>query len=276
MGKPAARAGDWHECPMVESVSGKLHLGGSIVEGNETVLIGGKPAATVGDACMCVGGMDTITSGSTGVFIGGKPAARRGDGCAHGGIIMGGLGTVLIGERGKEDKKDEWKEPSTKEKVKIINQTIKLCVEVLESKLKSMLEYDRQLYKDFEKWFGVVTKDKRDTILKRIRRTLDVCKDLRIQDFELVDVAGNEDEYGSVYREKGDRPRINLGVRFWKIKNGCEKSRAGVVIHELSHFKNIGKTDDYAYGIQGCLGLAEHYPNEALYNADSYELFIRG
>jgi hypothetical protein len=63
-----------------------------------TVLIGGMPAATLGDMCTCAGPPDTIILGSVGVMIGGKPAARMGDMCAHGGTIVVGCPTVLIGE----------------------------------------------------------------------------------------------------------------------------------------------------------------------------------
>lgn len=62
------------------------------------MLIGGVPAAVMGDMCTCVGPPDTIVLGSTGVLIGGKPAARMGDMCAHGGTIVVGCPTVLIGE----------------------------------------------------------------------------------------------------------------------------------------------------------------------------------
>lgn len=62
-----------------------------------TVLIGGAPAAVVGDMCTCVGPPDTIAMGSPVVLIGGKPAARLGDNCAHGGVITVGCPTVLIG-----------------------------------------------------------------------------------------------------------------------------------------------------------------------------------
>lgn len=97
MGKPAARIGDMHVCPM--STGPVPHVGGPIVgPGAPTVMIGGMPAAVMGDMCTCVGPPDTIILGSTGVFIGGKPAARMGDQCAHGGIIVLGLPTVLIGE----------------------------------------------------------------------------------------------------------------------------------------------------------------------------------
>src|ERR1044072_3060585 len=97
--KPAARLGDGHECPMVEP-NGTPHVGGPVIgPGCATVIIEGKPAATEGDACGCVGPPDKITSGSAGVFIGGKPAARTGDSCEHGGIVIGSSTTVFIGER---------------------------------------------------------------------------------------------------------------------------------------------------------------------------------
>ena len=100
MGKPAARIGDMHMCPMVTpGLPPVPHVGGPITgPGCPTVLIGGMPAAVMGDMCVCVGPPDTIVLGSTGVFIGGKPAARMGDQCAHGGAITLGCPTVLIGE----------------------------------------------------------------------------------------------------------------------------------------------------------------------------------
>ena len=74
------------------------HVGGPIVgPGMPTVLIGGQPAATMGDMCVCVGPPDVIAAGSATVLIGGKPAARMGDMTAHGGSIVVGCPTVLIG-----------------------------------------------------------------------------------------------------------------------------------------------------------------------------------
>ena len=100
MGKPAARIGDMHICPMVTpGLPPVPHVGGPITgPGCPTVLIGGMPAAVMGDMCTCVGPPSTVVLGSTGVFIGGKPAARMGDMTAHGGTITNGLPTVLIGE----------------------------------------------------------------------------------------------------------------------------------------------------------------------------------
>ena len=96
MGKPAARVGDLHTCPLATPVP---HVGGPILPpGVINVLIGGLPAATILNMCVCVGPPDMIIKGSTGVFIGGRPAARMGDNTVHGGVIMSGCLTVLIGE----------------------------------------------------------------------------------------------------------------------------------------------------------------------------------
>ena len=96
MPQPAARVGDMHVCPMVTAVV--PHVGGPILPpGGLTVLIGGMPAARVGDMATCVGPPDVIALGSFTVLIGGMPAARMGDLTAHGGTIVLGCPTVLIG-----------------------------------------------------------------------------------------------------------------------------------------------------------------------------------
>jgi uncharacterized Zn-binding protein involved in type VI secretion len=96
MGMPAARVGDMHVCPMVTGVV--PHVGGPVLPpGGIPVLIGGMPAARVGDMATCVGPPDVIALGSFTVLIGGMPAARLGDMTAHGGSLVMGCPTVLIG-----------------------------------------------------------------------------------------------------------------------------------------------------------------------------------
>ncbi len=126
MGMPAARMGDMHVCPMFTVLI--PHVGGPI-KGPcaPTVLIGSTPAARVTDLAVCggpppppippgtpapvamamatafaaalagIGPPDVIALGSFKVFIGGMPAARMTDLTAHGGTIMIGCPTVLIG-----------------------------------------------------------------------------------------------------------------------------------------------------------------------------------
>jgi len=93
---PAARITDMHTCPMVTGVV--PHVGGPVTgPGEPTVLIGKLPASVVGDSCVCVGPPDTVAKGSATVLIGGMPAARLGDSTGHGGSIVLGCFTVMIG-----------------------------------------------------------------------------------------------------------------------------------------------------------------------------------
>lgn len=88
-----------HTCPMLTpGIPPIPHVGGPIIgPGSPMVLIGKMPAAVMGDNCVCVGPPDVIVKGSATVMIGGKPAARLGDTTAHGGSIVLGCPTVIIG-----------------------------------------------------------------------------------------------------------------------------------------------------------------------------------
>ena len=96
MGMPASRITDMHVCPMVTGIV--PHVGGPILPpGAVTVLIGGLPAARVTDMATCVGPPDVIVLGSFTVFTMKMPQARLGDTTAHGGKIVLGYPTVLVG-----------------------------------------------------------------------------------------------------------------------------------------------------------------------------------
>ncbi len=93
---PAARITDMHTCPMA---TGPVpHVGGPLLPpGVPTVLIGNLPAAVMGNPAVCVGPPDTVIKGSATVMINNRPAARMGDTTVHGGSIVSGLPTVMIG-----------------------------------------------------------------------------------------------------------------------------------------------------------------------------------
>jgi uncharacterized Zn-binding protein involved in type VI secretion len=93
---PASRITDMHVCPMF---TGPVpHVGGPILPpGGITVLIGGLPAARVGDMCVCVGPPDVIVTGAFTVLIKGMPAAHMTSMTAHGGTVILGCPTVLVG-----------------------------------------------------------------------------------------------------------------------------------------------------------------------------------
>lgn len=92
---PASRMTDMHVCPMVTGVV--PHVGGPIIAVGVTVLTAMLPQAVATDKAICVGPPDVIVKGSMTVLVGGKPAARMGDTCAHGGTIVLGCPMVMIG-----------------------------------------------------------------------------------------------------------------------------------------------------------------------------------
>jgi len=100
--KLAARIGDFHQC--LKSEPGPIpHVGGPILPPNPpkdpNVFIGGLPAAVKDSQCFCVGvPPSSITTASQSVFINGKGAARKDDLTKHGGRILNGCPTVIIGD----------------------------------------------------------------------------------------------------------------------------------------------------------------------------------
>lgn len=97
---PAARISDMHTCPMVNP--GPVpHVGGPDISGSPDVIVGYMPQARVGDTLICVPAVDSIAKGSPTVLVNGRMAARIGDSTAHGGVIVAGCPTVLIGESGQ-------------------------------------------------------------------------------------------------------------------------------------------------------------------------------
>jgi uncharacterized Zn-binding protein involved in type VI secretion len=277
--KPAARLGDGHACPMVEP-NGTPHVGGPIIgPGCVTVIIEGQPAATTGDACSCVGPPDKIMGGSSGVFIGGKPAARSGDSCEHGGVVIGGSATVFIGERlvlkfllptdGFDD------EPSDKEKIAIVSQVIKECIALLENKLPLLIKNDPGTIESFVKWFGPCEDERKAVIVGRMERQIAFFKELNLRMFDKIAYEGDYQKLFAMVYATDECHTIYLGNHFWKDKSLKKSKRETVLIHEISHFKSIGRTKDYDYD-----GFCEDLPNislrKALFNADSYAFFLTG
>lgn len=97
---PAARISDMHTCPMVNP--GPVpHVGGPDISGSPDVIVGFMPQARVGDSLVCVPAVDSIAKGSPTVLVNGRMAARIGDSTVHGGVIVAGCPTVLIGDTGQ-------------------------------------------------------------------------------------------------------------------------------------------------------------------------------
>ncbi|WP_264937992.1 PAAR domain-containing protein [Sphingomonas caeni] len=88
-----------HKCPAVNP-GPSPHVGGPVAKGSSNVITGGAQQARVTDKCVCKGPPDVIVKGSATVLVNGLPAARQSDSTAHGGKIVAGCATVLIGDAG--------------------------------------------------------------------------------------------------------------------------------------------------------------------------------
>jgi peptidyl-Lys metalloendopeptidase len=60
---------------------------------------------------------------------------------------------------------------------------------------------------------------------------------------------------------------------FWNAPMTGTDSKAGTLVHEMSHFDVVAATDDVVYGQSGCRQLADSNPDDAIRNADSHEYF---
>jgi peptidyl-Lys metalloendopeptidase len=88
---------------------------------------------------------------------------------------------------------------------------------------------------------------------------------------EVADCTCTDSAYAYVY--PGQPYKIYLCNAFWNAPLTGTDSRAGTLIHEMSHFNVVAGTDDNAYGQTACRNLARSNPTRALDNADSHEYF---
>lgn len=86
-GKPAARLGDAVACPKCGTTA--------LVQGSTDVAFDGLPAASLGHACGCGAALSAAVIPT--VLINGRPAAVLGSLTSHGGVVIGGSGSVIIG-----------------------------------------------------------------------------------------------------------------------------------------------------------------------------------
>jgi len=82
---------------------------------------------------------------------------------------------------------------------------------------------------------------------------------------------GEEDCYAYVY--PGDNTKVYLGNDFGPAPATGADSKAGTLVHEISHYNTVGGTKDNAYGQAACQTLAKDHPDKAKQNADSFEYF---
>ncbi|KAF8602322.1 zincin [Ceratobasidium sp. AG-I] len=115
-------------------------------------------------------------------------------------------------------------------------------------------------------WFGAQM-DNRTEIVKGHYANLTGMPDK----FQFDCSCNQADTYAYVYPNKF--PTVYFCGAFWRAPVNGTDSKAGTIVHEGTHFTNIGSTDDYAYGQTGAKNLAKSDPDRGVMNADSHEYF---
>jgi len=297
---PAARVTDMHTCPMT---TGPVpHVGGPILPpGAPTVLIDFLPAATVTSMATCVGPPDVIVMGSTGVFINFLPAARVGDITAHGGVIVMGSPDVIIGEVGSgspgaaglggvvagvavgcptspgsanasvysaSSNLSAWRAAHQQ----AITQALADQKNLLEKRKGDLEQWNDKTKAEVKKWFGSDDEATRKKLLDRTNKEIALNGKMTINNFYTADPP-SPGTFAYVYPDDKDH-NIYLDSGFDGAPATGTDSKAGTLAHEMSHFSDIGGTEDHTYGQTGAVALAETNPTAALENADSYEYFV--
>jgi len=119
---------------------------------------------------------------------------------------------------------------------------------------------------DYDEWFGAFANARWTNAEQTIRR-------IRVNTVVAYACDDMANVYAYVYPADTTHT-IYLCSVFWGINRiGGFDTQAGTLLHELSHFNNIGMTNDYAYGTTACRNLARNNPQNAVRNADNYEYF---
>jgi peptidyl-Lys metalloendopeptidase len=114
-------------------------------------------------------------------------------------------------------------------------------------------------------WFGAYTSSRWNTAKSHFTQISSKLSN------EVADCTCTDSAYAYVYPTQPYK--IYLCNAFWSAPNTGTDSRAGTLIHEMSHFNVVAGTDDNAYGQTACKNLARSSPTRALDNADSHEYF---
>ncbi|WPB82582.1 M35 family metallo-endopeptidase [Archangium violaceum] len=116
-------------------------------------------------------------------------------------------------------------------------------------------------------WFGAYTSARLTTARSHFTNIKNALASAAI----VVDCSCNDSYYAYVY--PASPYKIYVCNAFWSAPTTGTDSKAGTLVHEMSHFNVVAGTDDHAYGQSAAKSLASSNPTNALDNADSHEYF---
>lgn len=118
-------------------------------------------------------------------------------------------------------------------------------------------------------WFGSYTSSRYATVRSHFERVDDALRTKNV----VVDCNCTAYPSAYAYVYPAQPYRIYVCGAFWPAPNTGTDSKAGTLIHELTHFTVVGGTSDHAYGHSAAKALANSDPARAVMNADNHEYF---
>ena len=116
-------------------------------------------------------------------------------------------------------------------------------------------------------WFGVLDATRYSTVTTHFTK-ISQAMDTATVNF---DCGCKKKYYAYVYPTQPYN--IYVCSVFWTAPLTGTDSKAGTLIHEMSHFNVVASTDDFVYGQSGAKSLAISNPENAINNADNHEYF---
>ena len=119
----------------------------------------------------------------------------------------------------------------------------------------------------YTQWFGAYSSQR----YNKVSSNFDAIKDAMDNEQMTFDCGCNQSYFAYVYPSQPYK--VYFCRAFWNARETGTDSRAGTIIHEISHFNAVAGTDDVVYGQSGAASLADSDPAAAITNADSHEYF---
>lgn len=124
----------------------------------------------------------------------------------------------------------------------------------------------------YREWFGSYSEQRWNKVDQNIARIASTLNNRTIT-FDCA-CSANVDRGNTIaYVYRSQPYRIHLCPIFWQIPGTGVDSKAGTIIHEVSHFGVVANTDDHTYGLSATRNLANSSPDRAIANAESYQYF---
>jgi peptidyl-Lys metalloendopeptidase len=128
---------------------------------------------------------------------------------------------------------------------------------------------------EFTTWFGKDDEPTRSKVRTAIQKAMDLAANLKLDNFSASTVTIKGEENVAAELDEFNRKIVLFPAFFNRPDSGTE-SKAGIVAHELFHFKEVAAAKDHDYGVTRCKELAKSFPNMTVENADNFEFYVEG